>query len=242
VIVLRVHVSIHDVAPPFRREIELALDMVHAAGAKPALLVVPDYHGQAPLAEDPSFCASLQRLQGDGHEVFLHGFSHCATPGSGNGRAAHWFAQRVVSKAEAEMSGLSPEEAMRRLDAGEDALERAGLRLDGFVPPAWVLPRSLLPVLAARGYGYTEDHLRIYAPCEGRSRASLVLNHASRSRARLWSSVAFCKMARPLGALAPVRIAVHPADMRSAFLQREVARLLAWGREHFVARATELFG
>ena len=31
---MRVHVSIHDVAPPFQREIELALEMARAAGTK----------------------------------------------------------------------------------------------------------------------------------------------------------------------------------------------------------------
>jgi hypothetical protein len=54
--------------------------------------------------------------------------------------------------------------------------------------------------------------------------------------------VAFCRVAMPLAALAPTRIAIHPADMRFEVLRREIARLLSWGRKHFVARAVELFG
>jgi predicted deacetylase len=234
---LRVHVSIHDVAPPFRPEVELALQMARVEGARPALLVVPDFHGEAPIVRDASFCEWLRGLQRDGHEVFLHGYSHRSSLASG---ASSYLAQRVASAGEAEMSDLSPDEARERLDAGERALADVGLRIDGFVAPAWILPRWLLPMLAARACAYTEDHLHVYAPSEGRRRASLVLNYASRTPARLFSSVAFCRVATPLAALAPARIAIHPADMRHALLRREVGRLLAWGKGRFVERGRDL--
>jgi predicted deacetylase len=235
---LRVHVSIHDVAPPFRREIELALEMARAEGARPALLVVPDFHGEAPLGGDASFSSWLRHLQAEGHEVYLHGYFHRA--GTTTRGVAGYVAQRILSAGEAEMSGLSPDEANLRLDEGERVLGSAGLRVDGFVAPAWVLPRWLRPILAARGCAYTEDHLRVYAPCEGRSCASLVLNYASRTPTRLFSSVAFCRTATPLAALSPTRIAIHPADMRFALLRHEVRRLLAWGRGRFVSRGRGL--
>jgi uncharacterized protein len=247
---LRVHVSIHDIAPPFQREIELALDMARAEGIKPALLVVPNYHGQALLGRAPSFCSFLRGLQTDGHEIFLHGFLHQTAPRQPTRpaeSAAPWagissyVAERVVSAGEAEMSNLTRDEAAKRLDAGERVLREAGLTIRGFVPPAWWLPRWLLPILAARGYAYTEDHLRIHCPAEGRSHPSLVLNYASRTPWRLLSSVGFCRLVTPLGRLAPTRIAIHPADMRFELLRRELARLLAWGRGHFVARGTDLF-
>jgi hypothetical protein len=222
---LPVHVSIHDVAPPHRPEIELALEMARAEGARPALLVVPDFHGDAPLEDDAPFCAWLRRLQAEGHEVFLHGYFH---------------QRRVASAGEAEMSELSPDEAGERLDAGERALAKAGLRIDGYVAPAWSMPGWLIPMLAARACAYTEDHLHVYAPSEGRKRASLVLNFASRTPARLVSTVAFCRLSTPLAAFAPTRIAIHPADMRHALLRHEVRRLLAWGRGRFLARGREL--
>jgi predicted deacetylase len=236
---VRVHVSIHDVAPPFQREIELALDMARERGARPAVLVVPNYHGEAPLDRAPSFCSFLRGLQAQGHEVFLHGFFH-------EKKVSRWtlgsyLAQRVVSAGEAEMSDLTRDETVARLDAGERALARAGLTVDGFVPPAWWSTSWLLPILAARGYRYSEDHLRIHSPARARSRASLVLNFASRTPWRLLSSVAFCRVATPLASVAPTRIAIHPADMRFAALRREVSRLLAWGSAHFVTRASELF-
>lgn len=71
-----VHVSIHDVSPAWTDEVEAALDLCASAGVRPALLVVPNFHGRAPLLDDARFCARLRGLQAAGHEIYLHGFFH----------------------------------------------------------------------------------------------------------------------------------------------------------------------
>ena len=78
-----VHLSIHDVSPAWASEVELALEYSADAGARPALLVVPNFHGEWPLLEHPEFCARLRELQASGHEIFLHGFYHAAGMGAG---------------------------------------------------------------------------------------------------------------------------------------------------------------
>ena len=240
-----VHVSIHDVSPAWAREIDDALALCNGIGARAALLVVPNFHGRAPLDGDAAFCARLRALQALGHEIYLHGFYHRSSPryraASGN-RLAWLFAQHVVSGGEAEMSDVSADEGIARIDDGERILQGAGLRIDGFVAPAWSMPSWLLPALAARGCRFTEDHFRIYDPAAGRARASVVLNWASRTPLRLLSSVAWCKAARHARALVPARIAIHPADMRFRLLRREIERLLEWARGDVVDRAGALFG
>jgi predicted deacetylase len=246
---LPVHVSIHDVTPAWSDEVEAALALCAAVGARPALLVVPNFHGQAPILDDGRFCERLRRLQADGHEVYLHGFFHRSreahepTADGARGVASHlaWlFAQRVVSGGEAEMSDVSPAEGRRRLDEGDRVLRAAGLRIDGYVAPAWSMPGWLLPMLAERGCSFTEDHLRVYDPAGKRARASVVLNWASRSPARMASTIAWCRVAKHARALVPARIAIHPADMRWLLLRREIGRLLDWARGDFVARGEEL--
>jgi uncharacterized protein len=248
---LPVHVSIHDVSPFASAEVEDALALCHAAGVRPSLLVVPDFHGVSPLLGDPRFCRRLRDLQADGHEIYLHGLKHQSAArydGSGRGAqrvvdgAAWLFAQRVVSGGEAEMSDVTPDEGRSRIEEGEGVLARAGLRVDGFVAPAWSMPAWLLPLLAARAYRYTEDHLRVYDPAAGRSRSSVVLNWASRSPARLLSTVAWCRVAKYARAFVPARIAIHPGDMRWLALRREIERLLAWAGGDFVATSAELLG
>lgn len=240
-----VHVSIHDVSPAWAGEVEAALDACRAIGAKPALLVVPNFHGRAPLTGDGAFCARLRELQAEGHEIYLHGFLHRSADrfdGVSGSRLRWIFAQRVVSGGEAEMNGVSPDQGRARLDEGETMLQGAGLRIDGFVAPAWSMPAWLLPELAARGYRFTEDHLRVYDPHAGRSRPSVVLNWASRSPARIVSTVAWCRAAKHARALLPARVAIHPGDMRVLLLRREIERMLAWARGDVVAKGADLLG
>lgn len=244
---MAVHVSIHDVSPLWSEEVEAALDLCAAAGARPALLVVPNFHGRAPLLDDAPFCERLRGLQGLGHEVYLHGFFHrsgerCAANLHWQGRLSRLFAQRIVSGGEAEMGDVTPDEGRRRIEHGERVLHGAGLRIDGFVPPAWWRPQWLLPLLRDRGYGFTEDHLRVYDPAGRRARASVLLNWASRSPARLAATVVFCRAAKHARALLPARIAIHPADMRVALLRREIVQLLEWARGDTVSRGVDLLG
>jgi hypothetical protein len=56
------------------------------------------------------------------------------------------------------------------------------------------------------------------------------------------STIGFCRAARPLAALAPTRVALHPGDMTKAALRSEVRDLLAWAARNDVVRARELFG
>jgi predicted deacetylase len=240
-----VHVSVHDVSPATADEVERALAMCAAVGARPALLIVPNFHGESPLLDDGPFCARLRELQATGHEIYLHGFFHHSAPryAPRAGNPLAWiFAQRVVSSGEAEMSDVSPDEGAARIEEGERILRTAGLRVDGFVAPAWSMPSWLLPQLAARGCRFTEDHLRVYDPAAGRARASVVLNWASRSPGRLLTTIAWCRAAKYARILVPARIAIHPADMRFSVLRREVERLLAWARGDIVQRGAELLG
>jgi predicted deacetylase len=239
-----VHVSIHDVSPAWSQEVDDALRLCHDVGVRPALLVVPNFHGRAPLLEHPAFCAQLRALQADGHEVFLHGFFHRSADRydatSRRGRLAWTFAQRVASGGEAEMMDVSEDEGRTRLAEGERVLGDAGLAIDGFVAPAWSMPRWLLPWLGARGYRFTEDHLRVHDPRARRSRPSLVLNWATRSPGRVLSTVAFCRAARPARALLPTRLAIHPGDMRTRLVRREVESALRWARGDVVGRGGDL--
>jgi predicted deacetylase len=242
---MAVHVSIHDVSPVWASEVEEALRLCAAAGVRPALLVVPNFHGQAPLLEDARFCRRLRELQAQGHEIYLHGFFHRSRPryaaAEDTGSRLAWLiAQRVASGGEAEMSDVSAAEGRRRIEEGERVLRAADLRIDGFVAPAWSMPPWLLPWLGDRGCRFTEDHLRIYDPVSGRTRPSVVLNWATRSPARLLSTLAWCRFARSARALVPARIAIHPGDMRYLLVRSEVQRMLAWAQGDIVLRGTDL--
>ncbi len=244
---MAIHLSLHDVSPAWSAEVDQALELAREVDAKPALLVVPNFHGRWPLEDHPAFAAQLRDLQARGHEVFLHGFFHRARSEAGTAedgrprRLAWYFAQRVASAGEAEFRDVSRDEAVDRLDRGERTLRAAGLAIDGFVAPAWSMPPWLVPLLAERGYRFAEDHLRVFDPAGGRARASVVLNYASRTRLRMLSTVAWCRAAKHARAFFPARIAIHPADLRVPLLRRELRHLLAWGAGDYVPRSQSLF-
>jgi predicted deacetylase len=244
----KVHVTLHDVSPAFAEPVEAALGLCARFGAKPGLLVVPNYHGDYPLGAHPTFGARLRELANSGHEIYLHGLMHQAgtrpgkTGDDGRPGALHrLLAQRVVSAGEAEFSDLGREEAAERLDEGVQMLTAAGLAPQGFVPPAWSMPAWVRTLLAERGFRYTEDHLRVYDPVRGTSRLTMLINWATRSRARLWSTVMFGRVVWRIAQRLPLRIAVHPHDLGHPVVRNEIATLLGRAQGHFVAHAADLW-
>jgi uncharacterized protein len=240
--VRQVHISIHDVSPAFEQEVKDALAITEAYGFTPALLVVPDYHGRAPLGPDGSYAESLRTLQKRGHEVYLHGLYHrCDDLAAGaSAEVSRFFRQKVVSAGEAEFASIAPKEAALRLDQGLECLLGAGLTVSGFVAPAWSFMRWLPHLLATRNMAYTEDHLFIYDTKTRKRKPSLVLNYASRSTSRMLSTIAYCRAAWPLSHVLPTRIAIHPKDMRHKVLRRETERLLKLAKSMREASTADL--
>lgn len=225
---MKMHVSLHDVTPAFADAMDAALTLADRHGLKPALLVVPDHHERTRLEDHPAFVDTLRTLSRRGHEIYLHGLTHRASHDDQTASAARYFRQRVVSAGEAEFASIGREEGARRLGEGLARLRALDLPVSGFVAPAWSFRPWLLPLLGAYNVHYTEDHLRVYDPVRGIQRASLVLNFASRSWSRIASTTLFCRAARPLAALTPTRVALHPGDFGVTVLRREVESLLGW--------------
>jgi predicted deacetylase len=227
---------------------EAVLADAAAFRVRPALLVVPNFHGRFPLAEHPRFVDRLLELQQHGHEIYLHGYYHrmgiADRPNSGGSPTNHGISwlwnQHVVSSGEAEFGDLSRREAQERIARGVHEFRELGLRIDGFVPPAWSMPKWLLPILAAHGIRYTEDHLRVIDPVSGARRNTLLLNFATRSAPRMLATVVFCRAASPLSALEPTRFAIHPGDYRVALVRRQIQMLLPRLAPDHVARGDEL--
>lgn len=234
-----IHVSIHDVSPRWRDEVETALRWCHEVGAKPGLLVVPEMHGSWRIDDDPGFVRRVRGLADEGHELFLHGWYHLARPGRG---LRHAFAQRVVSAGEAEFASYGEREGCAVLDRGLALMRALSLPVAGFIPPAWARQRWLLPALRARGVDFVEDQLFVYAPVRGLRRLAPALNYASRTAGRRWSSAAYARVGRGYASLSlPLRVVIHPADLAHPMLVRETLSLLRWARGRTTDSVASLF-
>lgn len=219
--------SIHDVSP----RSESAFDALHARFAglgveRPALLVVPDHWGEAPIRPGTAFATRLRTLGDAGHEIFLHGWFHRDTA-EHDGVAS--FKAKHMTAGEGEFLGLSEGEAERRIREGRALLEDIlGRPITGFIAPAWLYGEGAHAALKATGIALAEDHWRVWNPVSGVTLAkSPVITWASRTRMRRWSSLAVAAVARTVSLPGVMRLAVHPGDATSPALLASISATLS---------------
>jgi uncharacterized protein len=236
----RLLLSIHDVGPKFEAQVDVLADRLTRLldGPRFAMLVVPDHWGQAPLSGAAAYQAKLRCWSDAGVEMFVHGWSHrddSQEPG---------FSQKYMTAGEGEFAALGAAEAGRRMEAGRDVVEQAiGRSAAGFIAPAWLYSESARTAAAQAGFALAEDHMRIWEPVSGKVLArGPVITWASRSKARIASSLAFSALARQaLHVLPTVRIAVHPGDAGVPALLKSIdATVLRFARARAAGRYADL--
>jgi len=235
--------SIHDVGPRFESEVDRLVDRLeaHVGRGRFAMLVVPDHWGEAPVSQAPAFAARLRGWADSGVEMFLHGWSHRDDSAHEDARAA-WKARHMTA-GEGEFLGLSEAEATRRLRAGRQVVEDAiGRPVAGFIAPAWLYGPGAHAAVRHEHFPIAEDHMRVWNPASGDVLArGPVITWASRSRARIRSSLAFAALARfALQPLRTVRLAVHPGDAHVPALLRSIDATFAAFRGRRIAHYSDL--
>jgi uncharacterized protein len=193
-------------------------------GDRVAMLVVPNHWGDGPIVPGSPFAAKLRRWADAGFEMFLHGYYH-------RDEARHAGADRLrarwMTAGEGEFLGLSKEQAVDRIKSGRALIEDVtGRPIAGFVAPAWLYGREALEALKDCSIPIAESHWRVWSPASETELAKgPVITWASRSRARLASSLAAAAVLRHSRSRV-LRIGVHPPDVRHAALMRSVRKAL----------------
>jgi uncharacterized protein len=225
-------VSIHDVSPAHAAAATRLWSLCAERNVRPALLVVPNWHGVWPLDQHPGFVEWLRARAAEGAEIALHGERHDEV-GLSRGYADRWRAWGKTNR-EGEFLTLGPAPARERLERGLDLLRRLGLEPTGFVPPAWLAREATYKVAADAGLTFSEDDHSIRLLSGFRWLRSPVVRWSSRTRARAWGSVRVAR-ARSLfqrRARYP-RIALHPGDLDHPDTARSVAETLdCWLSRH----------
>jgi hypothetical protein len=226
-------VTIHDVAPPLMPKVERLWATCASRGVAPGLLVVPDWHGHAPIERDAACVAWVRARAAEGAEVFLHGERHDEvgaprTPGD------HLRAFGRTNR-EGEFLTLRYDAARAKIDRGLARLRALGLEPVGFVPPAWLARPDTFRAARDAGLQVAEDAGAIHAFRRPRVIASPVVRWSSRGAFRAYGSLVQAELRWRLQRHAPVvRIALHPADLdhpaTAASVERELDRWLGAGR------------
>jgi uncharacterized protein len=225
-------VSIHDVTPAHAAAVASLWRLCAARDVRPALLVVPNWHGEWLLDRYPNFVEWLQARAAEGAEIVLHGERHDEV-GLPRRFADHWRGWGKTAR-EGEFLTLDAAAARERLMRGLDLLRRLGFEPTGFVPPAWLAREATYKAAAAAGLAFSEDDRSIRLLSVSRWLRSPVVRWSSRTRGRAWGSVRVARARYLLqrGARYP-RIALHPGDLDRPDTARSVTESLdSWLSRH----------
>jgi hypothetical protein len=225
-------VSIHDVSPAFETEVRRLWDICARHHVVPALLVVPDWHGQWPLQRYPDFAAWLRTCRGRGGEIVLHGErhdEHGLTRSSADSLRA-WGRTAL----EGEFLTLDEAAARERIERGMARLRGLDLPPVGFVPPAWLATEGGHRAVAAAGLEFSEDEGSIRLHRAGRRVRSPVVRWSTRTSIRAIGSLAVARGRWALQRRARFpRLALHPQDLSHPAVARSLEPTLArWLARH----------
>lgn len=206
-------VSFHDVHPGSREVCARFLERVRTMGVEHvSLLVVPRWHGTGPISEDAACVAWLRRVAAQGNDICLHGFFHRAAT-VGGGPVSRFIGTRYTA-GEGEFFQIDRATALDRLRRGLDILvERAGLPVLGFTPPAWLMSEAGRDAARECGLEYSTTFAQVELLQAGRSIAAPTIVYSCRSAWRRAVSRVWVRFwARAQRNAKVLRIAAHPGD------------------------------
>lgn len=212
---LKLLLSLHDVTPRHFVRLTRAEALFRELGVtQVTYLLVPRYHRGWAIERNPQFMIWCAEPRPFTVRWCLHGYYHEETRPADWLSASNWFKGRFLTSGEGEFLDLGEADMTDRLDRGRKAF-RACLGSDptGFVAPAWLFNRRLIPALRDNALAWTEDHWRIYDLNRNTTIDAPVITWATRTLVHRWGSAQLAPALlrrwrnRPI-----IRIAVHPCD------------------------------
>jgi predicted deacetylase len=210
---MKLLVSIHDVSPVHNGAVQRIWNHCVSVGVRPALLVVPNWHGAWPLREYRLFAEWLRDCEagGSGADVFVHGERHDEVGATRELRDELRAFGRT--EREAEFLTLRYSDARARIERGTRCLRACGVSPVGFVAPAWLTNAACDSALTDSGVMISETSTSVRLHHRGQRLSSPVIRWSARSEFR--ASVS-CVAARAHWIINRkhwlVRIAIHPGD------------------------------
>jgi hypothetical protein len=203
----RFHVCIHDATPAYARETRVLIrDLAPLVGRRLSCGVVPDWHGEWPLAGHPDYCRLIQENAG---ELLLHGYFHQRRRGRGP--------IAVLAERCDEMNGLDVEETRRTIERGQRVFADVfGAAARGFLAPGWQRGHVRL----GRGHALQLEHVLGFFSLQSRSGRKVPLATWTWDCGR-WGWVGHIGyrvgwLLQTLDRGVPV-LAIHPRDLERGF-------------------------
>ena len=199
-------VCIHDATPAHDLETRVMIrDLAPLIGRSLSVGVVPDWHGQWPLAAHPDYCRLVQESADD---LLLHGYFHRRQHG--------WGPATLLTDGSDEMNGLDRDETHHILErAQRDFTDAFGRPARGFLAPAWQSGHVRLDT--ANPFGL--DHVLGFFSVTSESRRIPLATWTWDSSRWSWTGHVghgIGRLLHSLGRGVPT-LAIHPRDIERGF-------------------------
>ena len=206
-------IIIHDVAAPFRQELQVITECVRdLVGSRFSCAVVPRWHGKLLDNADgiPDLIAGCE-------ELLLHGWTHFRDHKPG-------LISKLTQRSD-EFGGLSARDIQQRIDlAIEELSSVTGRPVNGLLPPSWQLP---IPATALNGLSYVVRFGRLescHREAEFRRLATWSFDWGWLKQAA-WAGDVIGSARFELCSNTIPCIAIHPIDVSRGWLPR-ISRLI----------------
>jgi predicted deacetylase len=219
-------VSIHDVAPATREAAEkIVIELAHHGVGVCSLLVIPNYHHRGCSTEDREFVRWLQKLEGKGHEIVIHGYFH-ERPRRDEETVSQKLFTRFYTRDEGEFYDLDYNEALRRINQAREEFIAVGLTPRGFIAPAWLLGAPGERAAADAELEYTTRLTALRDLRSGETFPARTLAYSVRSGWRRTASLAWNSLlAQRLAEASLARVSIHPPDLNHPEVWEQILRL-----------------
>ena len=221
-------VSIHDVSPLTQIWCEQILAQLRQMGiGKTSLLVIPNHHQRAPIAENSGFQSWLTRMVECGHEPVLHGYFHQRENQNANSLWAKWTTE-IYTAGEGEFFDLSTVEASMLAQRGLEDLAFLPRKVVGFIAPAWLLGANAELAIRKLGFLYTTRLGRVQTFGRSADIRSQSLVWSTRAPWRAMTSLLWNRcLAFGLARSPLMRIGIHPSDLQNSAVWEQVRHVAA---------------
>ena len=200
-------VCIHDATPAYARETQAMIrDLAPLLGRRLSFAVVPNWHGEWPLAAHPDYCRQVRESS---EELLLHGYFHRRQRG--------WGPTALLTEGCDEMNCLDPDETRRTLERGQHVfVEVFGEPARGFLAPGWQLGHARGALASSQGL----DHVMGFFSLRSAAGARVALATWTWDCGR-WSSLGHVghgvgALLKSLGRGVPT-LAIHPRDLERGY-------------------------
>jgi predicted deacetylase len=148
-------VSIHDVTPRFRGELEeIFAELDRRKISSRSVLVIPNFQSSHDISCDQNFVAWLHDLRKKGDEIVHHGYEHVSSSRQYNSLPG-WLMGEIFALGCAEFQNIGYGEAKRKIRQGKEIFQKAEIKPVGFVAPAWLMNVASERAAVDEGFAYT---------------------------------------------------------------------------------------